>query len=87
MTETVTVALSKPIKDGDKEIASLTFREATVGDACLADLVEGEFQQTAAILAGMAGVSLPALRQIPLREFNQIVTKVAVLMGEGSAAA
>lgn len=84
---TVTVQLSKPIKEGDKEITSLTFREATVGDACAADLVEGEFQKTAAILAGMADVSLPALRQIPLREFNEIVKKVSVLMGESEAAA
>jgi len=84
---TVTVKLSRPITDGDKEITSLTFREATVGDACAADLVAGDFQKTAAILAGMAGVSLPALRQISLREFNHIVQKVAALMGEGSAAA
>jgi hypothetical protein len=84
---TVTVQLSRPIEVDGKQVTSLTFREATVGDACRADLVEGDFQKMAAIMSGMAGISLPAMQQIPLREFNQIAQKVAALMGEAEAAA
>lgn len=84
---TVTVQLSRPIEVDSKQVTSLTFREPTVGDACLADTVQGDFQQMAAIMAGMAGISLPAMQKIPLREFKQIAQKVAVLMGESGAAA
>ncbi len=87
MTETVTVTLSKPIDADGKKITSLTFREATAGDACRADLVQGDFQKMLAIMSGMCGLTLPAMQQIPLREFNQISQKVASLMGEPEAAA
>ena len=84
---TVTVQLSRPIEVDGKQVSSLTFREATVGDACLADTVQGDFQKMTAIMCGMAGISLPAMQKIPLREFNQIAQKVAALMGESGAAA
>lgn len=87
VTPTVTVQLSKPIEVDGNQVSSLTFKEATVGDACRADLVQGDFQKMAAIMSGMAGISLLAMQKIPLREFNQIALKVAALMGESEAAA
>lgn len=82
MTDTITVALSKPFTHDGKEITSLTFREATAGDACAADLVEGQFKKMLAIMSGMAGVPLPVLMAIPMREITRILTEVAPLMGE-----
>ena len=82
MTDTITVTLSKPINHDGKEISSLTFREATAGDACAADLVEGETKKMLAIMSGMAGVPLPVLMAIPMREITRIAKEVAPLMGE-----
>jgi len=82
MTDTITVTLSKPVKHDGKEISSLTFREATAGDACAADLVEGANKKMLAIMSGMAGVPLPVLMAIPMREFTRIAKEVAPLMGE-----
>lgn len=86
MTDTITIPLSKPISHDDKTIASLTFREATVGDMCLADAVQGDLQKMLAILSGMSNVPLPVLKQIRAREFNAILEKVKPLMGEAEAA-
>ena len=82
MTDTITVTLSKPLTHDGKEITSLTFREATAGDACAADLVEGQFKKMLAIMSGMAGVPLPVLMAIPMREITRIATEVTPLMGE-----
>jgi hypothetical protein len=87
MTETtVTVPLSKPIEHDGKTVASLTFREATAGDACAAELVEGDFQRTLALLASMSKISLPLAKKIPLRDVHAITAKVGALMGEQPAA-
>ncbi len=86
MSDTITIPLSKPIEHDGKTIASLTFREATVGDMCLADAVQGDLQKMLAILSGMSNVPLPVLRQIRAREFNAILEKVKPLMGEAEAA-
>lgn len=82
MTDTITVPLSKPLMHDGKEITSLTFREATAGDACAADLVEGPTKKMLAIMSGMTGVPLPVLMTIPMREITRIATKVTPLMGE-----
>jgi hypothetical protein len=82
MTDTNTVTLSKPIEHDGKTVASLTFREATAGDACAAELVQGDFQRTLALLASMAEISLPLAKKIPLRDVQVITGKVAHLMGE-----
>ena len=84
--ETVTFPLTKPITNGETTITSLTFREATAGDACLADAVTGEFTKMLAILSGMCGQPLSVLKQIPIREMNLIVSKAEQLMGEAKAA-
>lgn len=86
MSEPVTVPLSKPIEHDGKTHASLTFREATVGDMCAADLVQGDFHKMVAVLAGMADVSMPMMKLLPARDFTRITEAVGHLMGESSAA-
>jgi len=86
MSETVTVNLKKPITQGEGEkaitLTALTFREATTGDVCLTDSVQGDFNKTLAILSGMAGVDLPTMRKLGMADFNAIIAKVGALMGE-----
>jgi len=86
MSESVTVKLKKPIVqgEGDKAVTltELTFREATTGDACRADLVKGDFTKMLAILSGMAGIDLPTMQKLGVADFNTIVAKVGELMGE-----
>lgn len=86
MNRPVTVPLSKPIEHDGKTIVSLTFREATVGDMCAADLVQGDFQKMVAVLAGMANVSMPVMKMLPSRDFTRITEAVSHLMGESQAA-
>lgn len=83
--DSVTVHLKKPIMNGETKIASLTFREATAGDACLADVVQGEFTKALAIMSGMCGQPLPVLKQISMREITSIIAQVEPLMGEAAA--
>lgn len=84
-TDTVTVHLSKPITitDGDKQtqIASLTFRTATAGDACLADLVTGETKRVLALLSGMSGQPITTLERLTLRDFKNVIAQTEPLMG------
>ncbi|MRN66536.1 phage tail assembly protein [Brucella sp. 10RB9213] len=82
MSKTITVQLSTPINHDGKQISSITFKEPTARDACNADLVEGDFKKMLAIISGMAGLPLPILQDLPMREFNRIVKEVAPLMGE-----
>lgn len=81
-SETVTVVLSRPVTHGDKTVASLTFKEATAGDACAAEICTGDFQRTLALIASMANVPLPLMKEVSLRDINAITSKVAHLMGE-----
>jgi hypothetical protein len=87
MSDTITITLSRPITHDEKTVASLTFREATAGDACGADAVHGDFTKILAVLAGMSGTPLPLIKKIPLRDINTIIAKVGPLMGEQPAAA
>ena len=84
---TVTVKLNTPIVDAGKTYTELTFREAKVGDLVAADHVQGEFAKIIATLAGMAGVSLPAMKDLSMADFKRVSEEVAGLMGESPAAA
>ena len=84
---TVTVKLTTPINDAGKTYTELTFREAKVGDLVAADHVQGEFAKILATLAGMAGVSLPAMKEMSMADFKRVSEEVAGLMGESPAAA
>ncbi len=84
--ETITIPLSRPITHDEKTVASLTFREATAGDACAAELVEGDFQRTLALIASMAEVPLPLMKKVSLRDVHAITAKLGALMGEAPAA-
>ncbi len=77
----VTVPLLAKIEPGDQTYTALTFREAELGDLCAADAVTGEMQKTAAILAGMAGVPIQAIRKLKARDLAAITDKVGHLMG------
>lgn len=78
---TVTVKLSKAIEDAGKTYTELTFREAELGDLIAADHMQGELGKTAAVIAGMAGVPLPAIRKLSMRDMNKIMKAVEPLMG------
>ena len=86
LPDSVTVQLKRPIMNGETKLTSLTFREATAGDACLADVVQGELTKALAIMSGMCGQPLPVLKQISLREIAKIIAQVEPLMGEVAAA-
>lgn len=77
----VTVPLLAKIEHGEQTYTALTFREAELGDLCAADAVSGEMQKTAAILAGMAGVPIQAIRKLKARDLAVITDKVGHLMG------
>lgn len=81
-----TIKLNTPITDAGKTYTELTFREAKVGDLVLADAVQGEVAKMLAILAGMSGTSLNAMRELSMADFKRISGEVAHLMGESEAA-
>jgi len=81
MNETITVKLSKPILDGDRAIAELSFREANVGDMIAADEVQGDFAKTAAILASMAGIPLDTFKMLAVRDLNAVTKATADFLG------
>lgn len=77
----VTVTLASPIEHDGKTFATLTFREAELGDLCAGDHFDGQLQKTAALLAGMAQVSLPVIKRLKARDLATITDKVGHLMG------
>ena len=84
MTKTfdpVTVPLASPIEYDEKIYSELTFREAELGDLCASDHFKGEMQKTAAVLAGMADVTLPVIKRLKARDLSAIMDKVGHLMG------
>lgn len=76
-TDTITVQLSKPISFNGETATSLTFREPTAGDICLGDMVEGQFQKSLAIMAGMAGITLPLMKEVSARDLRRIEKEAA----------
>ncbi|MGC4389619.1 phage tail assembly protein [Agrobacterium sp. M50-1] len=81
MTETVTVALAKPVTNGDTTISELTFREPTVGDLIIGDQMTGQLSKMTAILASISDTPLPAFKKISANDFSKIVTATAGLLG------
>ena len=87
MTDTITYTLTRPIEHNGQRITSLAFREATAGDACLADAVTGNTRRLLAMLSGMCGQPLPVLEKISLRDLTVLSEKVSHLLGEPSGSA
>jgi phage FluMu protein gp41 len=79
--DTVTVKLSKPIKKGDQTVTELTFREATIGDIMLADVLKGDIAKTMAPLAAMSGLTLPEFKEVSARDLSSILVATKSLMG------
>lgn len=83
----VTIELSRPIDVDGKTVASLTFREANVGDLVSSDLVKGDIAKSAAVLACMAGLSLPDFKRVSARDMHRIMDQADHLMGNAPAPA
>ncbi|OJH51630.1 hypothetical protein ATN81_28135 [Agrobacterium pusense] len=81
MTETVTVALAKPVTNGETTITELTFREPTVGDLIIGDQMTGQLSKMTAILASISDTPLPAFKRIGAKDFSKIVDATAGLLG------
>ena len=79
------VDLSKPIEHDGKTYTRFTFREPVTGDYAASDLVSGEFNKTLAVLALMAGSSLPVFQKIPMREFKKISAATQGFLSELAA--
>lgn len=80
-TDTITVTLKKPITHNGATHTTLTFRELELGDMIMGDKVEGEVGKTAAILASMADVPLPAFKRLSASDFKAVMDQVGPLMG------
>ncbi len=81
----VSFTLTKPVEHNGQTFDVLTFREATAGDMMTAEGFGGSVSQTAAVLACMADIPLPAFRKISARDFNRIMVATAELMGNDPA--
>ena len=81
MSETVTVTLAKPVTHDDKTISELTFREPTVGDLIIGDSFTGQLSKMTAILASISDTTLPTFKKIGAKDFQNIVTATAGLLG------
>lgn len=81
MTNAVTVALSRPVHHDDKELSSLTFGPATVGDLIEGDGIAGDTARLATILASMAGVPVAVFRKVTAKDYNAIIEKTGDLWG------
>ncbi len=84
MTDTVTIALSKPIEHDGRTIASLTLKEITVADLCASDLVDGATKKSAALLASITGIPLPLILRLPIADYSRAMEAID-RMGESSA--
>ncbi|GAB4067994.1 phage tail assembly protein [Ancylobacter sonchi] len=85
MSELVTVELSKPLEHEGKTYSRFTFREPVTGDYAASDLVNGEFNKTLAVLALMAGSTLPVFQKIPMRDFKKISAATQGFLSELAA--
>ena len=87
MTDTITYTLKKPVTVDSKTYSEFTFREATAGDMAAGDHFDGAFTKTLAILAGMAGVPLNAMKAVKASDIGPLTEAVAPLLGESGTAA
>jgi hypothetical protein len=82
MTEnSVTIPLASPIKDGDRTINELTFREAEVGDLIDAAACSTEMERIATVMAAASGTPLAVFRKVKARDLKNIMSKVGSLVG------
>lgn len=82
-----TVTLKHPVEVSGKTYDSLTFRHATFGDFCAADAVSGDNSKTAAVLAGMAGVSIQVIKGLAMEDMAAVLDASGPLMGNPPASA
>lgn len=82
MSQKLTIKLSEPVEHNGMTYSELSFRKAKTGDLVAADAVKGEVAKSLAILACMADVSLPVMKELGLADFANISEQVAPLMGE-----
>lgn len=82
MSDVVSVTLSKPIEHDGRTYTSFSFREPTCGDYAAADNVKGDFAKSLAVLAMMAGSTLPVFQKIPMREFRKITAATANFLSD-----
>lgn len=75
------IKLSKPIEHGGKTINEVTVRPPVLGDLLMADAVQGEATKQAAIYASIAGVPLPAFKQLAPADYSRIVEAADALAG------
>lgn len=79
---TTTVMLLKPIKDGEREIHSLTFpEEATVAHLEESDNGKGEIAKAAHLMAALTQIPYPAIRKMSTRDFNRAASVLNGIMG------
>jgi phage FluMu protein gp41 len=85
--DTVTVTLATPVKVGEKEYASLTFRKAKAKDLIASDAVSGEARKSMALYASMGDVPIKVIEELDLDDFEDVSEKVVPLMGKKATAA
>lgn len=85
MTDVVTVTLSRPIEHDGRSYISFSFREPVTGDYAAADSVKGDFNKSLAVLAMMAGSTLPVFQKIPMREFRKITAATQDFLSDTTA--
>lgn len=83
--DTVKFVLRKPIQHDGKTYTEFTFREATAGDACVLDKLEGEMTKSLALLSAMSDTPIPVLKKLPFRELKRLTDLVGPLMGNESS--
>ena len=73
MTDNIKFTLTKPIEDKEgNKIETLTLREPTLGDHCAAEKFATEGEYSAALMAGMAGVDIPTIQKMTLRDYKAL---------------
>lgn len=75
--------LARPIEHDGKTISEITIdRPPNVGDLVAGDAFTGNVKRTAAILASMTGITLPAIFKMSSRDFVAIGRVLAPMLGE-----
>lgn len=76
--------LTRPIEQDGKTISEITLdRPPNVGDLVAGDAFTGNVKRTAAILASMTGVTLPAIMRMSSRDFVAIGSVLSPMLGLG----
>lgn len=72
----VTVNLKRPLSVGDQDIKSLTFDEPDLGTSIEVEEAKTPWGQTVILLAGMAGVSVEAIKRVKESDYREITRLV-----------